>query len=359
MMQRTPSQSDERHVLLALFTKFDGDGNGMLSIAETQQMIDELDNAGLAISEAKAAELFSAMDADGDGQVDFDEFYDLVSLVRSHSLTGVTKMPASSPGISTESKAVASAGTAAPTSKESTKATTAAGAAAAAEPAWEGPKFRNPKESYTEMNKVVSVADCDEHGVVRAGQVLKWIDLTALACAWKHSSQNAVTNGMDRIQFRGPAFAGECITLRGSVNRVFKNRMEIQVELFAEPLPSSATPLASASSPLRGSAACCNCNCACTASSSSSSTAAYFAAAAASLRAKGGRRSLGVCFTSFSVLGFEPIDLSAKNPALKIFRVNVPDLVPETSEEKIRWEAAESRRLAKQVRRQTHKAICI
>ena len=50
-----------------------------------------------------------------------------------------------------------------------------------------GPLPKRIKDSLVVQRKIVMQSDCDDHECLMASSTLKWIDLTALACAWRHA----------------------------------------------------------------------------------------------------------------------------------------------------------------------------
>jgi acyl-CoA hydrolase len=65
---------------------------------------------------------------------------------------------------------------------------------------------------------------------------MRLIDTTAGVVAVRHAGSNAVTASIDRIDIFYPAFAGELITLKASLNYVGKTSMEIGVRVETENL---------------------------------------------------------------------------------------------------------------------------
>lgn len=53
------------------FERFDGDGNGKINEAEMSKLLDEL---GVGFSDAQVRATFSAIDRNGSGQIELEEF---------------------------------------------------------------------------------------------------------------------------------------------------------------------------------------------------------------------------------------------------------------------------------------------
>ena len=65
------SIDEERRKSLQLLKLFDKDGDGSLSVAEWQTVLDRM---GMKCTPREAQALFSNVDSDGDGKIDIDEF---------------------------------------------------------------------------------------------------------------------------------------------------------------------------------------------------------------------------------------------------------------------------------------------
>jgi acyl-CoA hydrolase len=77
-------------------------------------------------------------------------------------------------------------------------------------------------------------ADANSAGFVHGGVVMKLCDEVAAIAGVRHSRGRVVTAGMDRMTFNVRIEIGELLTLRASVNAVWKTSMEIGVRVEAE-----------------------------------------------------------------------------------------------------------------------------
>jgi acyl-CoA hydrolase len=62
------------------------------------------------------------------------------------------------------------------------------------------------------------------------------VDLAAAIAGMRHAQRPVVTASVDSLHFLAPVHIGELITLRASVNRVFRTSMEIGVKVTTEKL---------------------------------------------------------------------------------------------------------------------------
>lgn len=89
-------------------------------------------------------------------------------------------------------------------------------------------------ESTIIMTELVLPNLTNQLGNLLGGQLMHWIDICAALSASKHSQRVCVTASVDRIDFHHPIKLANAVTLVGSVNRVFNTSMEMGVKVFAE-----------------------------------------------------------------------------------------------------------------------------
>jgi acyl-CoA hydrolase len=63
---------------------------------------------------------------------------------------------------------------------------------------------------------------------------MHWIDICAALSAARHSNRVCVTASVDKIDFHHPIKLGNVVTLMASVNRAFNTSMEVGVKVFTE-----------------------------------------------------------------------------------------------------------------------------
>ncbi|MBI1937498.1 MAG: acyl-CoA thioesterase [Ignavibacteriales bacterium] len=89
-------------------------------------------------------------------------------------------------------------------------------------------------ESIVTMTELVLPHHTNQLGNLLGGQLMHWIDICAALSSAKHSQRVCVTASVDRIDFHHPIKLGNVVTLTASVNRAFKTSMEVGVKVFAE-----------------------------------------------------------------------------------------------------------------------------
>src|SRR5512135_737481 len=156
---------------------------------------------------------------------------------------------------------------------------------------------RPVRDSQSEMAEIVLPNDANPLGALLGGRLMHWIDLAGALAAHRHSRNYVVTASIDHLDFLVPVQVGDLIILRSSVNRAFKTSMEVGVKAWVEN---------------------------------------YIA---------GTRRHV-----SSAYLTFVAVDREGRH-------LPVPQIVPETEEEKRRYEDAARRRQAREAERQRNLAL--
>ena len=91
-------------------------------------------------------------------------------------------------------------------------------------------------ESRVEMAQAMFPVDANQAGNVHGGSIMKLIDTAAGIAAHRHCRTNVVTASMDRLDFHAPVFVGELVVLRAAINYVGTTSMEVGVRVEAENL---------------------------------------------------------------------------------------------------------------------------
>jgi acyl-CoA hydrolase len=141
------------------------------------------------------------------------------------------------------------------------------------------------RESISEYSEVALPNDANTLGNVLGGKVMHLVDIAAALAAVRHSRCPVVTASVDHMNFLHPVHIGQLIVLRSSVNRVFKTSMEVGVRVEVENLISGE-----------------------------------------------------ILHTSSAYLTFVALDKQSQ-------RIPIPAVIPETDDQKRRYEEAEQRRV--------------
>ncbi len=76
--------------------------------------------------------------------------------------------------------------------------------------------------------------DLNAHGTLYGGKVLEIVDSLAAIVAKRHSNTVCVTLGIDSVRFLNPARRGDILVCMASVNKAWRTSMEIGVKVIAE-----------------------------------------------------------------------------------------------------------------------------
>jgi acyl-CoA hydrolase len=93
---------------------------------------------------------------------------------------------------------------------------------------------RPVRESISEMAEIVLPNDANTLNALLGGRLMHWIDLAGAMAAHRHSRQWVVTASVDHMDFLVPVRVGDLVILRSSVNRAFHTSMEVGVKVWVE-----------------------------------------------------------------------------------------------------------------------------
>lgn len=90
------------------------------------------------------------------------------------------------------------------------------------------------QSAVRDQTAVVFPNDLNAYGTLYGGRVLEIADRLAGVVAKRHSGKVCVTLGIDSVRFLGPARGGDILVFQASVNRVWHTSMEIGMKIFTE-----------------------------------------------------------------------------------------------------------------------------
>ena len=71
-------------------------------------------------------------------------------------------------------------------------------------------------------------------GTAFGGAIVGWIDMVAAMAAQRHSGREVVTAGIDSLIFKEPVRIGDHVVLKAAVNYVSRSSMEVGVQVTRE-----------------------------------------------------------------------------------------------------------------------------
>lgn len=99
-------------------------------------------------------------------------------------------------------------------------------------------KSKPANASLTIMNELVLPNDTNTLNNLMGGRLLHLMDIAAAIAAQKHSNRIVVTASVDNVSFQEPIKLGDVITIQSKVTRSFNSSMEVRLDVWAENIPS-------------------------------------------------------------------------------------------------------------------------
>lgn len=103
------------------------------------------------------------------------------------------------------------------------------------------PQGKPVKDSEVVMTEIVLPSHANAIGTIFGGQVVSWIDIAAAIAAGRHARKVVVTASIDAMTFLSGIKLGQIVHIRATVNRAFKTSMEVGVRVDAEDTLSGET----------------------------------------------------------------------------------------------------------------------
>jgi acyl-CoA hydrolase len=95
---------------------------------------------------------------------------------------------------------------------------------------------RPVRASISEYSELALPNDSNTLGTLLGGKVMHLVDLAGAIAAMRHARATVVTASIDHMTFLHPIRVGQMVMLRSSVNRAFQTSMEVGVKVFVEDL---------------------------------------------------------------------------------------------------------------------------
>ncbi len=95
-------------------------------------------------------------------------------------------------------------------------------------------KARTPKESYSISTQIVLPNDTNVLGNLMGGRLLHWMDIAAAISAHRHCSRVVVTASVNHVSFERAIKLGDYVTIEAKVSRAFNTSMEVFIDVYVE-----------------------------------------------------------------------------------------------------------------------------
>jgi len=97
-------------------------------------------------------------------------------------------------------------------------------------------QIRTVAQSRSDYAEICLPNDANTLGNMLGGHVMHLVDLCGAIAGMRHARCAVVTASIDRMTFLHPVHLGELVRLKSQVNRVFRTSMEVGVKVWVENL---------------------------------------------------------------------------------------------------------------------------
>ncbi|MCB0479937.1 MAG: acyl-CoA thioesterase [Flavobacteriales bacterium] len=95
-------------------------------------------------------------------------------------------------------------------------------------------KAKTASASKTISTKIVLPNDTNVLGNLMGGQLLNWMDVTGGIAAHRHCGRVVVTASVNNVSFNHPIALGDIVTIEAKVSRAFTSSMEVFMDVLVE-----------------------------------------------------------------------------------------------------------------------------
>lgn len=99
-------------------------------------------------------------------------------------------------------------------------------------------KLKTPEQTKTIMTELVLPNDTNTINNLRGGKILHWMDICSAISAGKHAESVVVTVTVDQVSFQNPIKIGDVVTITAKVTRSFNSSIEVSIDVWAENIPT-------------------------------------------------------------------------------------------------------------------------
>lgn len=95
-------------------------------------------------------------------------------------------------------------------------------------------KANKASDTLAITTKIVLPNDTNTLGNLFGGQLLAWMDVIASVSAHRHSKRVVVTASVNNVSFQKPINHASIVTIEAKVSRAFNSSMEVFLDVFVE-----------------------------------------------------------------------------------------------------------------------------
>ncbi len=97
-------------------------------------------------------------------------------------------------------------------------------------------KAKRPQDSFVIMSELILPNDTNVLGNLMGGRLMHWMDIAAAIAAQKHCNCPVVTASVDNVSFSNPIKLGNLLTIEAKLTRSFNTSMEVYLRVWGEDL---------------------------------------------------------------------------------------------------------------------------
>jgi acyl-CoA hydrolase len=95
-------------------------------------------------------------------------------------------------------------------------------------------KAKTAKETFSVSTEIVLPNDTNTLGNLMGGRLLHWMDITSAIAAHRHCRRVVVTAAVNNVAFTNPIKLADIVTLEAKVSRAFSTSMEVFIDVWVE-----------------------------------------------------------------------------------------------------------------------------
>ncbi|GAA4464218.1 acyl-CoA thioesterase [Nemorincola caseinilytica] len=97
-------------------------------------------------------------------------------------------------------------------------------------------KAKRPQDTFVVMSELILPNDTNVLGNLMGGRLMHWMDIAAAISAQKHCNCPVVTASVDNVSFSNPIKLGNLLTIEAKLTRSFNTSMEVYLRVWGEDL---------------------------------------------------------------------------------------------------------------------------
>jgi acyl-CoA hydrolase len=90
------------------------------------------------------------------------------------------------------------------------------------------------KDTFTITTHLVLPENTNTLGNLMGGQLLNWLDIASAIAAHRHCRRVVVTAAVNNVSFQHPIKLGDLVVIEAKVSRAFSSSMEVFMDIFVE-----------------------------------------------------------------------------------------------------------------------------